>query len=349
MLNPAERKHVDTFEPQNIAIPRGAVEHYRLPATYLASGQEVGVPVSVISGAEQGPVLVVTGATHGTEITGTRTLLRLLQLLDPASVRGTLIAVPVTNPLAFDRSSYGSPEDGIHMGQACYWPAHSEGTATQRIGAALRPLLDVATHYIDLHNNREPALPMSMEFSETCLTGDVRRIQQEMAQAFGLTSVRMIEPNDDTARRVGSMDGQPAAAASAHGVPGLMVELLDREGYRGEDVGIIGVKNVMSYLGMLDEPAVEQPVEVLDGSFTFHGILQASKAGVIFPLNSPGTLLNAGDPVAEILNMQGIAVEVVHMPVDGFIWAFLESAQGIGTMAVPEGHSVGFIAALDRP
>ena len=340
---------MSTFDPQNITTPRGTIEHHRLPATRLASGQEITVPVSVVSGAEPGPVLVVTGATHGTEITGTRALLRLLQTLDPATMSGTLIAVPVTNPLAFDRSSYGSPEDGIHMGQNCYWPAQPDGTATQRIGATLRPLLDAATHYIDLHNNREPALPISMEFSETCLTVDVRRIQQEMADAFGLTSVRMVEPNDDTARRVGSIDGQPAAASSAHGVPGLMVELLDRQGYRGEDVGVIGVTNVMSYLGMLDEPCVEQPVNVLDGSFTYHGILQASEAGVLFPLHPPGTLLNAEDRVAEIRDVQGAIVETVRMPVDGFVWAFLESAQGIGTMAVPHGHSVGFIASLDRP
>jgi predicted deacylase len=296
---------------------------------------------------ERGPVLLVTGATHGTEITGTRALLRLIPTLDPTKMKGTLIAVPVTNPLAFDRSSYGSPEDGVHMGQPCYWPAQPDGTATQRIGAAIRPLLDVATHYIDLHNNREPALPMSMEFFETCSNAQVRIVQREMAAAFGLTSVRMAEPDDDTARRVGSMDGQPAAASSAQGVPGLMVELLDQEGYRGEDVGIVGVRNVMSYLGMLADPIQDQDTPVLEGAYTFRGILRAQKAGVLFPLSPPGTLLNAGDAVAEVVDMTGRVIEVVRMPVDGFVWAFLESGQGIGTMAVPEGHSVGFFASRD--
>ena len=305
------------------------------------------MPVTVVNGVEPGPVLVVSGATHGTETTGTKALLRLIPTLDASTMRGTLISIPVTNPLAFDRSSYGSPEDGVHMGEPVYWPAHPQGTATQRIGAAIRPLLDAATHFIDLHNNREPALPMSMEFSESCSNANVRVIQHEMAVAFGVTSVRMIEPDDGTAERVGSMDGQPAAASSARGVPGLMVELLDKEGYRGEDIGVIGVRNVMSYLGMIDDPVQRQPVEVLDGAFTFRGILQATEAGIIFPLNPPGTMLDAGAPVAEILDVTGAIVEVVRMPVTGFVWAFLESRQGIGTLAVPQGHSVGFFASRD--
>jgi predicted deacylase len=338
-----------TFDPQDLITARAIVENYRLPATYLASGQEISVPVTVVSGAETGPVLLVTGATHGTEVTGTRALLRLIKSLDPTAMRGTLVAVPVANPLAFDRSLYGSPEDGMHLAEECYWPAVPDGTATQRIGSVIRPLLDVATHYIDLHNNAEPALPMAMLFTESCLTVDVRRVQEEMAQAFGLTSVRMIEPNDATARRVGSIDGQPAAAASAHGVPGLMVELLDQDGYRGEEVGIIGVRNVMSYLGMIASPPETQPVPVISEPSTYSGILRAQKPGVLFPLNPPGTVLQAGEPVAEILNMHGDVAEVVLMPVDGFVWAFLGASQGIGTMAIPEGHTVGFFASLDRP
>jgi len=325
----------------------GTVEHLRLHATYLASGQEITVPVTVVSGREPGPVLVVTGATHGTEITGTRTLLRLISTLDPQQMRGTLISVPVTNPLAFDRSTYGSPEDGVHMGEPNYWPIQPNGTATQRIGAAIRPLLDLATHYIDLHNNREPALPMSMEFVDSCLNAQVRVVQQEMAEAFGLTSVRMQEPDDDTARRVGSVEGHPAAAASAHGIPGLMVELLDQENYRGEHVGLVGVRNVMSYLGMIEEPIRRQNVTTLDGRFTFRGTLLATRSGVLFPLDPPGTMLRAGDPAAEIVDMTGTVVETVEMPVDGFVWAFLESEQGIGTLAVPEGHGVGFFASRD--
>lgn len=336
-----------TESDYTLTTPPGTIEHLRIPATHLASGQQISVPVTVVNGHEPGPVLVVTGATHGTEITGTRALLRIIANIDPTQLRGTLIAVPVTNPLAFDRSSYGSPEDGIHMGEPNYWPARPNGSATQRIGAALRPFLDLATHYIDLHNNREPAIPMSMEFVDSCSNAQVRLIQHEMAEAFGITPVKMQEPDDDTARHVGAMEGHPAAATSARGVPGLMVELLDKENYRGEDVGILGVRNVMSYLGMIEDPIRPQEVRTLEGTFTFRGTLVASKAGVIFPLDPPGTLLRAGDPVAEVVDMTGAVVETIEMPVDGFVWAFLESNQGIGTLAVPEGHGVGFFASLD--
>jgi predicted deacylase len=305
------------------------------------------VPVTIVNGMEAGPVLLVTGATHGTEITGTRALLKLIERIDPARLRGTLISIPVTNPLAFDRAMYASPEDDIHMGMPCYWPSDPSGSPTLRIGAQVRRLFDVATHYIDLHDNAEPAVPMLMEFAAQCSSPEVRQVQRAMAEAFGVTPVRMTDPQDGTAERVGSMDGQPAAAASAHGIPGLMVELLDERGHRGYEVGVRGVLNVMSTLGMLADPVAPQPVERLRGNFTFHGLLTSRESGVLFPVCEPGTVVEQGSVVANIVGMDGSLLEEVTMPVTGFVWAFLTTSPGGGSFAVPQGHAAGFVAATD--
>jgi predicted deacylase len=336
---------MNIFEIGPLRVPSGEVRHGRLPATSSASGQAISVPVSIVHGTQPGPVLLVTGATHGTEITGTRTLLKLIERIDPANLRGTLISVPVTNPLAFDRGTYASPEDDIHLGMPCYWPSDPTGSPTMRIGAQIRGLFDVATHYIDLHNNAEPAVTMSMEFAAQCSSPDVRQVQRTMAEAFGVTPVVMTDPDDGTAERVGSVDGQPAAAASAHGIPGLMVELLDERGHQGYEVGIRGVLNVMSALGMLDDQA-RQTVERLRGTFTYHGVLMSGESGVLFPVCEPGTIVDQGSVVAHIVGMDGTVVEEVKMPVTGFVWAFLTTPQG-ASFAVSEGHAVGFIAAVD--
>lgn len=338
---------MSVFEVGSLHVPAGELRHGRLTATTSASGQIVSVPVSIMHGAEPGPVLLVTGATHGTEITGTRTLLKLIARIDPARLRGTLISVPVTNPLAFDRATYASPEDGIHLGMPSYWPSDPAGSPTLRIGAQVRSLFDVATHYIDLHNNAEPAVPMSMEFAAQCSSPEVRQVQRAMAEAFGVTPVLMTDPEDGTAEKVGSVDGQPAAAASAHGIPGLMVELLDEHGHQGYEAGVRGVLNIMSKLGMLEEPVAPQLVERLHGSFTYHGVLTSRESGVLFPVCDPGTVMEQGSVVAHIVGMDGSVLEEVKMPVTGFVWAFLTTAPGGGSFAVPEGHAVGFVAAAD--
>ncbi|OAP24482.1 hypothetical protein A4R44_04873 [Amycolatopsis sp. M39] len=236
----------------------------------------------------------------------------------------------------------------MHMGLPCYWPASPEGSATRRLGAALRPLFDAATHYIDLHNNVEPAVPMSMRFEDSCSSESVRQQQRLMADSFGFTSVRMTEPDDDTAQMVGRMDGHPAAAASAHGKPGLMVELVDTRGYLGHDLGVAGVRNVMSALGMLTDPVTPQDAHRLDGDFTFHGLLAASASGIAMPVREPGALLEKGEEVVHIVDMTGAIVDTVRMPITGFAWAYLASPhQRNGTMAVNGGHALAFVAKLE--
>ena len=54
------------------------------------------------SGARRrGPVFYLGAAFHGDEIAGTQIVGRVASGIDPAALRGTLIAVPVQNPLAF--------------------------------------------------------------------------------------------------------------------------------------------------------------------------------------------------------------------------------------------------------
>src|SRR6476661_7290998 len=104
-----------TISIGDVRVAAASVAHLRLPGVTLPSGARIDVPVTVVNGAEPGPVLLVTGATHGNEIVGTRALLQLIGEIDPRSLTGTLISVPVANPLAFDQASYGSPQDKMHL------------------------------------------------------------------------------------------------------------------------------------------------------------------------------------------------------------------------------------------
>lgn len=340
---------MNPFNVRGLVVAPGEIQHFRIPAVTLPSGAPVDIPVTIAHGVQPGPVLLLTGATHGVEVAGTRALLKLVAGLNANAMSGTVISVPVTNPLAFDQAQYATSQDGIHMAMPVYWPTMPEGSATRRLGAALRPLFDVATHYIDLHNNMEPAIPMCFRFEDQCSSEDVRAVQRQMSEAFGFTSVRMTEPDDDTANIVGGMDGQPAAAASAHGKPGLMVELVNTRGIYGDDLGVVGVRNVMSALGMLGDPIRSQECPRLEGDFRFCGLLTTGGSGLISPVRPPGELVEAGDEVVQVLDMTGSVVDSVRMPVTGIAWAYLGSPlDGHGTMAVTAGHPLAFIAKREQ-
>ena len=143
-----------------------------LGALRSPSGATTGIPCMVARGAQDGPTLVVTGATHGNEVAGTGAVIRLMQAIDPTRLKGSVIGIPVVNVPAFNQGEYATPQDGRNMASRIYWTIDEKGTVTARLGALLGPIYQGADFYIDLHGNREPCAPMSMLFLSSAKTAE---------------------------------------------------------------------------------------------------------------------------------------------------------------------------------
>src|SRR5438552_6681459 len=65
----------------------------------VPSGSDAGlsIPVAVFHGARPGPVLAIVSGAHGTEYASIIALERLIGLLKPAELSGTVIVVPLVN------------------------------------------------------------------------------------------------------------------------------------------------------------------------------------------------------------------------------------------------------------
>ena len=61
-------------------------------------GFPVHVPVIVARGSKPGPVFGIVAALHGNELNGIWVIHSLMAKLEPARVRGTVVAVVVANP-----------------------------------------------------------------------------------------------------------------------------------------------------------------------------------------------------------------------------------------------------------
>lgn len=338
---------MENFTLGTTTVEPGTLGKGTLGSVSLAAGTLVRTPFVVAHGTEPGPVLLAMGATHGDEIVGTAALLATLKQIDPTKLRGTLIAITVANPLAFENASYGSPYDRLQMAMPLRWPSDPNGMITQRLAASHMPAFDQATHYMDIHGNPDPSYPMVMLFPDQAADDQIREDQRRMADATGLTPVRMFEPADQSGSLVGSIAGQPAAAASANGIAGIMLELVSRQSTSCADMGRIAVMNVMRTLGMLDGDLEEQVLPRVDGAFKYHGGLINKRAGLFWPKSSPGTVVKAGTVIAEITDVWGDVVEEVVLPTDGFVWGYLGTLYGETTMALPEGSMIGFVATFD--
>src|ERR1044072_6255572 len=63
----------------------------------------LSIPVAVIHGAKPGPVLALVAGSHGTEYTSIIALEKLIAMLDPAELSGTVIVVPLINIQSFEQ------------------------------------------------------------------------------------------------------------------------------------------------------------------------------------------------------------------------------------------------------
>jgi uncharacterized protein len=63
------------------------------------------IPVIVINGEKRGPVLALVSGAHGTEYTSIIAIERLINLLDPSQIAGTVTLVPLVNIQSFEQRS----------------------------------------------------------------------------------------------------------------------------------------------------------------------------------------------------------------------------------------------------
>src|SRR5919108_584881 len=82
-----------------------------------------------------GPRLAVVAGVHGNEFPGPLAVGRLSRSLRPEGLAGTVVLVPVANPLAFDAGTRVSPEDGVNLNRV--FPGSADGSLTERLAWAL--------------------------------------------------------------------------------------------------------------------------------------------------------------------------------------------------------------------
>ena len=61
------------------------------------------IPVIVINGEKRGSVLALVSGAHGTEYTSIIAIEKLINLLDPSQIAGTVILVPLVNIQSFEQ------------------------------------------------------------------------------------------------------------------------------------------------------------------------------------------------------------------------------------------------------
>ena len=237
----------DRFELGGAAVRPGERGLARLPVTGTLHGGTVDVAVHIVRGARPGPTLGLLAGVHGDEILPLQVFRELLAEVDPRSLGGTLLVVPVANPLALAAFQRETPELHINTDLHQVFPGSATGTLTQMIAWTLsQQVLNRVDALIDFHAGGVGGRLQNRVDFHLDVQGALRERCVALCRAVGSGAIQ----ENNLARSA-------VAYVTGRGVPGINIEIggayLPRA-LAGEFARRIkrGVRNVMGHLGMLD-------------------------------------------------------------------------------------------------
>lgn len=270
-------------------------------------GQPYRLAMWVINGVHDGPTLLVTAGVHAAEYASIAAALDLGRTLDPKTLAGRVVVIPVLNVAGFGvRSIYVSPLDGKNLNRV--FPGDPNGTASEQVADwVFNNAMKQADYYIDLHGGDliEALVPFTIVFKSG--NEQVDNASLELAKVFGIHYlVRSETP------------GSAYAAATKAGVPSILAEAGGQGIWPPEDVARLrdGVDRVMRHLRMLPGAApAAGPYTLLD-RFIW---LRSEHDGFWYPAVSVGDTVKALRPLGWVKDYEGRILQAVTAPADGSV------------------------------
>ena len=278
------------------------------------SDAALSIPVAVFHGAKPGPVLALVSGAHGTEYASIVALEKLIGVLNPIEISGTVIVVPLINIPSFEQKvPHVNPVDRKSMNR--FYPGKVDGTQTERASYLItKQVVEQCDHLIDFHGGD---LDESLRpYSYWTKTGNEKQdqISREMLIAFGLDHIIISadRPKDPQASRY------LENTASTRGKPSITVEAGHAGTVETDDVNALvnGTLSVMKYLKILPgQPStIEHPVWI-EKVMT----VTSDQTGMFYPLVKRGTWVEQGMKLGYVTDYLGKVIFEARAPLPGVV------------------------------
>ncbi|ANH37667.1 Succinylglutamate desuccinylase / Aspartoacylase family protein [Nocardioides dokdonensis FR1436] len=291
-----------SFEIGPVRVRPGRAQSLALPITRLVTGAEVDLPVRVVHGREDGPTVWIDAAIHGDEAVGVEVVRQVLADLDPRTLRGTLIAIPIVNVLGFMTGSRYLP-DRRDLNRS--FPGSARGSLAGRIAhLMMTEVVAKCSVGIDLHTGSDrrtnlPQIRTDLEDPET----------RRLAEAFAAPVMMHARLRDGSLRH----------AAREEGAKVLLYEA--GEAWRMDpwaiDAGVRGVRRVLAALEMTGPVDEEPPPASLESWRS--GWVRARGTGMLHLEAELGQRVEKGERLGGLFDSFGKRVRLVHADRAGIV------------------------------
>lgn len=298
----------ESFELVGVSTPAGESH------SYMATEGDISLPVTVVHGAHEGPVLLLTAGIHGDEFPAMFALQRLRSELDPNELRGTVILLHLANVHGFHgRRVALSPLDEKNLNRV--FPGDKDGTPTEQVAELLtREFISRADFLVDMHSARSSGKLLEHVYSPFVGDEQLDNLTFEFARATGMKHIVMY---GERPRDPDNSISYPNTAMT-RGKPGLTTEI-GQLGQRDEhfiEDALAVARNVIYFLEILPGQVAQHPNPVIYDRLI---ALESAHDGFFTPLAQVGDAVQAGDVVAEVTDYFGDVLQQLHAPESGTV------------------------------
>jgi len=292
------------FEIAGIQVQPGTRQTIEVQVAKLYTHTPLHIPVEIVHGRRDGPVLMVCGAIHGDEINGVEIVRRVLINTALRNLRGTLVAVPIVNIFGFvQRTRYLPDRRDLNR---CF-PGSESGSLGGRIAYLLRTqIMEHVTHIIDLHTGaihrfNLPQIRAELKTPETA----------RMAEAFAAPIII----------NAGLREGSLRAYADSQNIPVITYE--GGEALRFDEVviasGVKGVMRVMRELKMTPAKKSVKPPRKRSEVAASSQWVRADIDGIMRPVAKLGQKIRKGQKLAMVADPFGASETAIISPCSGIV------------------------------
>ena len=312
------------------AVDPGETQDLRFTVSETYLGDPVRIPVTVVNGEREGPMLCLTAAAHGDELNGIEIVREVAHEWDHSGLRGTLVCLPVLNVPGFIAQQRYLPIYDRDLNRS--FPGDDSTTSAKRIAARVfRNFVEPCDIGLDFHTStrgRTNMLHVRAEMDDPSVA--------RVANAFASNVIIAGEGPSGSLRR----------EASEAGTSTVTVELGEAHRFQRPliDAALEGVLSVMAEFGMSATETVKWPGwrTVIDASEE-KTWLRADAGGLVEMHHDRGALVEAGEAVCTITNPFKTDATTVEAPFTGVLVGVLENP------LVYPGNPLCHLVALGEP
>ena len=270
------------------------------------------IPATMICGARDGITLIVTAGIHSGEYPGVAATARLADEIYASSFSGRLLLTHCVNTSGFWAKSLGRvPEDGFNLNSG--YPGKAGGTTGERIADFfVNEIFPQADFIIDLHSGGQLEALTPCLFFPRMASEDVEKAAVDAAM---VTDIPHLIASPGT-------DGQYSYAATAMGIPGLLLE----RGYSGccrqewIEAYCKDLNRLLAHFGMCD--AKETGPICQKTIYNKSIYLTSEHKGLWYPAVRQGQWLKKGDLLGHIEDFFGDLQGEYRAEADGIVFYY---------------------------